>query len=248
MKSYEELAWTDFILSSPEEAAEEVSYYCSLIERYALIPVGTLLHLGSGAGLFDYTFKQHYQVTGVDISSGMLTEAEKLNPEVCYIQGDMRTADLGRTFDAVVIPDSIAYMTSVEDLEKALNTAAAHVKPGGVLLICASTKEEFRENNFVYTGAKDHTHLTLFENNYIPHDAVNTYEAALVYLIRINGELEIVTDVHKAGVFPQAVWYSRIEQAGFTAQEHRLDHAYDAYLDAGGSYPITVFICRKSLA
>jgi len=40
------------------------------------------------------------------------------------------------------------------------------LKPGGVLLIVANIKEEFRENNFVYTGSKGDVEVTIFENNY----------------------------------------------------------------------------------
>jgi predicted TPR repeat methyltransferase len=110
------------------------------------------LHLGCGAGGHDFHFKQHFSVTGVDLSEGMLEIAKKTNPEITYIKGDMRNVKLNEKFDAVVIPDSIMYMSTLEDLSAALRNAAAHMKPLGVLLIVARTKEDFRTNNFAYTG------------------------------------------------------------------------------------------------
>lgn len=147
-----------------------------------------LLHLGCGAGGHDSHFKKHFRVTGVDISDPMLTQARKTNPDVTYVRGDMRTVQLEERFDAVIIPDSIAYMVSRSDLEAAIGNAAGHLKPGGALLVVFHTGEDFRENNFVYTGYADGVHITVFENNHIVSGS--TYEATLVYLIRQGGETD----------------------------------------------------------
>jgi len=78
-------------LCPPENCRDEVENYCRLLEKYAKIPVLTLLHPGCGAGLYDHTFTQHYRVTGFDISKGMLQVAAGLNLEVRYLFHDMRT-------------------------------------------------------------------------------------------------------------------------------------------------------------
>jgi len=62
---------------------------------------------------------------------------------VTYIYDDMRSIELRECFDAVAIPDSIGYMTTLEDLRSAVLTAYMHLKPGGVLLIIASIAEQF---------------------------------------------------------------------------------------------------------
>ena len=159
-----------------------------------------MLHLGCGAGGHDYHFKRHFSVTGVDLSEGMLEIARKRNPEIQYLQGDMRTINLDRKFDVVAIPDSIMYMTTLEDLSAALSSAAAHLKRDGLLLVVAHTKEEFRNNNFAYTGEADNTHITVLENNHIVSDTA--YEATIVYLIRQSGRLEIHHEVHTLGLPP----------------------------------------------
>ncbi|MDW7670482.1 MAG: class I SAM-dependent methyltransferase [Bacillota bacterium] len=187
---YNELAWTDPVLARPESYEEEAMNYVRVIKDSVSAPFPTMLHLGCGAGGHDFHFRKHFQVTGVDVSRGMLDLAKKVNPDVTYVMGDMRTICLNETFDAVVIPDSIAYMSTLEDLKQTLTNAAGHLKAGGVLLVVAHTKEEFQENNFVYTGAKDGVHITLFENNHIVSDS--TYEATMVYLIRQGGERSII--------------------------------------------------------
>ncbi|MGA1842213.1 MAG: class I SAM-dependent methyltransferase [bacterium] len=243
--SYGDLAWTESIIASPGDYVEETDFYINIIKENAETETKTLLHLGCGAGGNDYTFKKHFKVTGVDISEGMLGIARKINPEVTYLHGDMRSINLKDYFDAVAIPDAIDYMTTLPELEIAIGTACKHLKPGGVLLIVAKTREEFRENNFCYTGTKDNEEITIFENNYIPKTDRATYEATLVYLIRRNGRLSIYTDCHTLGLFSQTEWLSLLKGAGLEVKHTRLDGAYDRFLLGEGEYPMQVFVGVK---
>jgi len=243
--SYNQLAWTEDLLSDPSEYEAEVGVYIDLIHRTALDPVRTVLHVGSGAGRHDLYFKKYFKITGLDLSVGMLNMAKKLNPEIEYIEGDMRTLRLDRRFDCVVIPDSIDYMVSLDDLKQAMQTAATHLKHDGVLLIVGKTEETFQNNNFVYTGEQGDTHVTLFENNYRNPYTPDTYRITMVYLIRKAGELTVYTEESEAGLFPQAVWDTVFKDSGFVMEKRKLDGLYDSYLPEGGEYPLTIFIGRK---
>lgn len=246
--SYSELAWTEPIIAPPQDYAQETELFSKVIKEHSKIEARTLLHLGCGAGGNDWTFKKHFKVTGVDISEGMLEIARKINPKVVYIHGDMRTIRLNGRFDTVAIPDSIGYMTRVEDLRDAIVTAAKHLKPGGVFLIVAHTKEEFRENNFVYTGSKGDVEITIFENNYIPLPAGTTYEATGVYLIRRKGKLEIHTESDIIGLFKLEVWLNLLKEVGFVeVNQMRLDHSYDRFVVGESEYPLSMFVCNKPL-
>jgi trans-aconitate methyltransferase len=245
--AYTDLAWTEPILALPEEFQEESELLCTTIKEHAKIEAKTLLHLGCGAGVNDHTFKKHFVITGVDISDAMLEIARRLNPEVTYHAGDMRTVRLAKQFDVVAIPDSIGYMTSVDDLRKTIITAYKHLKPGGLCFIVAYIAEDFRENNFIYTGAKGEINITVFENNYLPDPEKSTYEATIVYLIRRKGELEIYTDIHEIGLFKLSVWLDLLKETGFSVHRVRMDHQYDRFLQGEGSYPLTVLMCTKSL-
>jgi SAM-dependent methyltransferase len=243
--AYNELAWTEDLLSDPSDYEAEVAGYLDLIRHYAPSSPVTLLHLGCGAGGHDATFKRHFTVTGIDISPGMLERARLRHPDVEYIEGDMRTARLGREFDVVVIPDSIDYMSSFAELRMAIGTAVAHLKPGGILLVVGKTREIFRDNNFAYTGEREDLHVTVLENNYVNRYRPDTYEATLVYLVRRRGDLTIHTERHVLGLFPQEAWESVFEEAGLTMQETDLHGVYDRYLLGDGEYPLKVFIGRK---
>ncbi len=245
--SYEELAWTDLLLAPPESCSDNVEAFCRIIKENSLIETKSMLHLASGAGVYDYTFKRHFQVTGVDISDGMLDVARELNPEVEYVKGDMRTIELTRLFDAVVVPDAIAYMTNRNDLQQTLTTAAKHLKPGGVLLIVAHTKEEFRENNFAYSGSGDGVDVTVFENNYILKPAGDQYEATITYLIRRAGELKVYTDRHLLGLFGLETWQELLYDHGLIVSQFALNMLYEKYLIGDGEYRQTIFVCTKPL-
>ena len=175
----------------------------------------------------------------------MLEKAKAAHPDIDYRKGDMRTIRLNRLFDAVAIPDSIDYMVSQADLQQAIQTAAVHLKTGGVLLVVGKTEETFQNNNFAYVGEKNDVHVTLLENNYINTFRPNTYEATLVYLIRQQGELTMYTDRHVLGLFPLATWNKVFSDAGLTLQRMNLDHLYDKYLLGESEYPMTIFIGQK---
>jgi SAM-dependent methyltransferase len=243
--SYGELAWTETILASPAAQAEETGHYVDLLKAHARTGIHTLLHLGCGAGGNDFAFKKHFRVTGVDISEGMLQIARRTNPEVTYVHGDMRSIDLIERFDAVAIPDSIDYMVTLQELHRAIAVACRHLKPGGVLLIVAKTREEFRENNFCYTGTKDGIQITVFENNYIPAHNPSTYEATLVYLIRELGRPDIHTDRHTLGLFGQQAWLAALADAGLEVRQERLDGLYDPFIMGEGAYPMRAFVGIK---
>ena len=246
--AYSKLAWTESIIVSPEECVEETEYLARLINDNSRIGVKTLLHLGCGAGGNDYTFKRHFKVTGVDTSEDMLEIARKRNPEAIYICGDMRNIKLKESFDAVVIPDnSIGYMTTVTDLRKVITTACRHIKPGGALLIATLVGEDFKENNFVYAGYKGETQVTIFENNYAFENKPTTYEATLVYLIRRRGNLQILTDRHKLGIFPLTTWLSLLAEAGLKVKHIKIEHSYDRFILGEGKYHLRVFACCKPL-
>lgn len=243
--SYNDLAWVDTILARPEDLRDEVAPYVQLIRKNAKFPPRTLLHLGCGAGGYDMHLKRDFTITGIDLCGGMLAIARERNPEVTYRQADMRLFDLGRQFDAVIIPDSIDYMATQADLQAAIERACTHLKSGGVLLITAKSAEIFQNNNFCYTGSADETEVTLFENNYILPSG-NQYEATLVYLIRKAGKLSVFHETHRLGLFARSLRMTLLQNAGLAVQVVPLAGLYDAALmGEDGNYPMEIFVGVK---
>src|SRR6266481_2515141 len=90
-------------------------------------PPRTVLELGSG-GNNAFHLKSEFEMTLVDLSPQMLAVSRALNPECEHRVGDMRTVNLGRTFDAVFVHDAISYMTSEADLVAATRNAYRHCR------------------------------------------------------------------------------------------------------------------------
>lgn len=214
---YGDLAWTWPIISPPEDYVEEAETFCRAIQQHAHLEVKTLLDLGCGGGHNDHTLKQHFRVTGVDLSESMLALARRLNPEVTYRCADMRTVRLGHLFDAALIADSIDYMLTADELRAAFETAFVHLKPGGVFCTYAEvTRERFRQNSTGHsTHAQDDVEITFIENYYDPDPTDTTYEMTFVYLIRRGGRLSIETDHHLGGIFPLQTWLDLLQEVGF---------------------------------
>jgi len=238
---YGDLAWTWPIISPVEDYIEETELFSKLIKEHSRIEVKTLLHLGCGGGYNDYTFKKYFKVTSLDISEDMLGLAKKLNPEVNYKYGDMRTIRLEEKFDAVTILDSINYIKTVEDLQRTFITAYEHLKPGGVFLtFVEQIAGQFKQNNTTYsTHSKGDVEITFVENDYDADPTDTSYEATFVYLIRVGGKLEIHNDCHLCGIFKLETWLELLKTTGFEVKQVKFTHST---FTEGESYPMLICI------
>jgi len=241
---YGDLAWTWPIISPVGNYIEETKLFSKLIKEHSKIEVKTLLHLGCGGGHNDYTFKKYFKVTSLDISEDMLSLAKKLNPEVNYKYGDMRTIQLEEKFDAVTILDSINYIKTVEDLQRTFITTYEHLKPGGVFLtFVEQIAGQFKQNNTTCSAhSKGDVEITFIENYYDPDPNDTSYEAIFIYLIRIGGKLEIYSDRHLCGIFKLETWLKLLKEIGFKVIQNKFEHST---FIKGESYPI--LICIKPL-
>jgi SAM-dependent methyltransferase len=241
---YSDLAWTWPIISPVEDYIEETELFSKLIIEHSKIEVKTLLHIGCGGGHNDYTFKKHFKVISVDISEDMLSLAKKLNPEVNYQYGDMRTISLKERFDSVIALDSINYIKTVENLQKTFITTYEHLKPGGVFLtILEQVSEQFRQNNTTFsTHSQGDVEIIFIENYYDPDPTDTNYEATFIYLIRVGGKLEVHTDRHLCGIFKLETWLKLLKEMGFKVKQVKFTHST---FTEGESYP--VLICIKPL-
>jgi len=109
---YNSYQWVWDIIGTVEDYRKFAGYIADRIRKHERIRTRTLLHLGCGSGCIDHHLKDQFNITGVDISEKMLESARKRNPECKYIPGDMRNVQTENSYDAVIIPESIDYMSS----------------------------------------------------------------------------------------------------------------------------------------
>jgi len=238
---YNDLSWTWPIISPPEDYLEEGRFYTEKIRTRARREGRSLLHLGCGGGHMDWAMKNNFRIRSIDISPHMLALAEKLNPEVTYSLGDMRTVRLDEKFDAVLIHDAINYMLTVDDLRAAFRTAFEHLKDDGLMITSA---EQWPENFVQHkirpqTEKKDDIEITFIEHFYDPDPNDTHYECTFIYLIRRGGKLQVEFDRHLAGIFPLESWRKTIMEVGFILEETEFTHSDFAEND---SYPMFIGI------
>ena len=98
--------------------------------------VKTVLDLTCGTGSQVFWFlKRGYQVTGSDISRGMLKIAErkakKEKINIKFLRGDMRTINVGKFDAAITIFNAIGHLTKA-GFEKAMRNIHKNLNDGGV--------------------------------------------------------------------------------------------------------------------
>lgn len=73
-------------------------------------------------------------VVGVDVDAQMLAAAQVKAPNVQWVQSDLATVDLGRTFDVVALPGNVMIFVSPGHEGAVAANLARHLSPGGRLI------------------------------------------------------------------------------------------------------------------
>lgn len=119
-----------------KDYAEEAGRLQAIIERHKRSPGNRLLDVGCGTGAHFPYLKGRYEIEGVDLDPNVLAVARRAHPDVPVREGDMVTVDLGRQFDVVTcLFSSIGYVKTLARMRRAIARLAAHVAPGGLLIV-----------------------------------------------------------------------------------------------------------------
>lgn len=241
MKLYNELASWWPLMSPPFEYVEEAAFYRNAIGSVANRPVKTVLELGSGGGHNASHLKEHFTLTLVDRSPGMLAVSRQLNPECEHLEGDMRSVRLGRQFDAVFIHDAICYMTSEAELRQAIETAFVHCKPSGVALFAPDYVRENFQTGTDHGGHDDGARgMRWVEWAWDPDPNDTTYLVDYAYLMRErDGSIHVEHDRHEGGLFPRETWLRLLGEVGFRAKILPLE------LSEVETQTLEVFVCVR---
>lgn len=226
---YTDLAVWWPLISPPDEYQDEAAVAAEML-RSASIPVRDVLELGSGGGHNAFHLKAWFAMTLVDRSQEMLEVSQRLNPECEHHQGDMRTVRLDRRFDAVFVHDAIDYMTSEDDLRRAIETALVHCRAGGIAVFVPDHTAETFEATTGHGGndASDGRGVRFLEWTWDPSPNDGWAVTEYAFLLRdTKGDVRVVHESHRCGLFGREVWLRLIAEAGFEASAVAEDTSED---------------------
>jgi hypothetical protein len=182
--------------------------------------------------------KRSFRCTLTDISPEMQALSRELNPECEHLPGDMRTLRLQREFDAVMVHDAVAYMTSRADLAAVAATAFAHTRPGGAAVFAPDyVRETFREKSELHAGDDGARSLRCLDWTWDPDPADDTYAVEYAFLLRDGVDMKAVHDRHVEGLFARATWMEILGAAGYRVEP--VDRPFD------DTTTDSIFLCRR---
>ncbi len=220
---YGDLAEQWSILSPVEEyEPEAAALLVAFSERRPA--ARTLLELGSGGGHLAFYLSRRLACHLTDVSEAMLEVSRRLNPGCTHVIGDMRTLDLGRTFDLVLAYDAIDHMTTEADLAAAFATAWRHLAPGGLACFLPDDLADTFEPGTDVSGsdAPDGSGARLFawSEAVPPGESVATVHYSFLIRDR-DGAVRTYYERHAYGLFHHATWERLLTQAGFVVEVAR---------------------------
>ena len=195
-------------------------------DRFGLKPK-TILDLGCGTGSVLLPLaREGFDVSGVDLSPEMLTEADHKAMEeglsVRLACQDMTELELGEEVDCILsLCDSMNYLTEDGELEDAFRSVARHLKKDGLFLFDLNTEYKFREvlGQNAFGSAEEHA-AYIWENDYDEEEKINEYYVSF-FIENEDGLYERTEEFHyeraysteeteaalrAAGLEPVAVW------------------------------------------
>ncbi len=197
-----------------------VEYLARLLKHFEHKPM-TVLDLCCGTGTVSHMMaKIGYQVTGVDISAGMIESAraknDKKSPDVDFHVQDAASMRLGKKFDLVIsLFDSLNYIIEASDLQNAFYRVADHLVDGGMFVFDMNTELALAGRFFDQSNVGHGARVTYdWRSTYNRDTEICTVNMDFVY--RSGGEERQVRIMHYQRAYHQAEIVDMLERSGLT--------------------------------
>jgi SAM-dependent methyltransferase len=144
MPSYETFGrFYDAVMGDRSESAERLSE----LLRVAKPNARNVLELGCGTGSVLKHLQDRYEVSGVDLSSRMLSIARKRVPRAKLFRQDMVDFQINDRFDAIFcVFDSINHVRRFSDWKKVFARLRQHLSPGGCFIFDINTERKLERH------------------------------------------------------------------------------------------------------
>ena len=175
-----------------------------------------LLDIACGTGRHLEFLSKPFDAEGLDLSPELLELARERNPGMTFHRADMRTFDLPSSYDVITcLFSSIGYMTTIEDLEKAVANMARHLVPGGVLIIEPWLTPDVWKSGTVHGMFIDDPDLKIARvNTSLTHGRLSVFD--LHHLVGTPEKTFHFVEHHEMGLYTVKEMTAALEQAGLS--------------------------------
>jgi SAM-dependent methyltransferase len=177
----------------------------------------SLLDVGCGTGTHLRFLAGDYQVVGLDISPDLIAVARAKSPDLTFHVADMVDFELDRRFDVITcLFSAIAYVETHERMRRAVATMAAHLNPGGLMLI-----EPWFDEDSYWTDTITMNHATDGDDLKIAWMYTSAKEGPvsvldIQYLVGTPRSVEHFTEQHRMGLFSRQQYLEALQDAGLS--------------------------------
>ena len=178
----------------------------------------SLLDVACGTGHHLQYLGRWFEAEGLDLDPGLLEIARERVPDVELHEADMRTFDLGKTFDAVTcLFSSIAYVRSEDELRATFANMAGHLSPGGVLVVEGWFSQAEWDDGHIGAVFVDRPDLKIARMNVgESRDGFSIMD--FHYLVATPEGVEHFTEHHEARMFERSEYVEGMEAAGLDVE------------------------------
>ncbi|MEM6686839.1 MAG: class I SAM-dependent methyltransferase [Bacteroidota bacterium] len=194
--------------------------------------------------------KDGHHITGVDYTKSMLEEARSkaadADVNIEFIEADMRTLALHKTYDLIFIPfNSVHHLYTNDDLFRTLTAVQQHLRKDGLLLF-----DCFMPNiQFITEGEKALKEVSTYttkDGREVVIKEIMRYENStqinrIEWHYFINGAFDSVQNLDMRMFFPQEL-DSYLQQHNFEIVHKFGSFEEDAFTDASQKQ---IFVCRS---
>ncbi|MEX5721408.1 class I SAM-dependent methyltransferase [Geodermatophilus maliterrae] len=180
----------------------------------------TLLDVGCGTGRHLQHLRQWYDVAGLDLDPQLLVAARERCPGVPFHEASMVDFALPERFDVVTcLFSAIGYVQTPEVMHQAVGTMAAHLNPGGVLVVEPWFEPDRYWSDTITANHHDAPDLKICWMYTSKRDG-DVSVLDIQYLVGTPDRVEHLSEQHRIGLFTQEQHLAAMADAGLTGLEH----------------------------
>lgn len=199
---------------------EFINFYKEVFNQNNYEP-HSIIDLGCGSGEITVLLsKEGYEITGIDISSDMLSIAQNKafdnGVDITFLNQDMTEFSVLDKADAVISSlDCINYLPCMNDVKETFSRVYESLKPNGIFIFDINSEYKLSNilgnNTFVY---QDDEAYCVWECGYFPEDKVTSFE--LNFFVKDNsGKYDRYFEYQEEKLYSVRELQSIAEEEGF---------------------------------